>query len=537
MTELVEYHLLNPARQEAKPNPRSPGLGLPGRHERGPDRLLFWHRIFAANLIRTLPYTLVAAATIVAATVFGILDPGFGGDSPRYLSVGKNILFNGCVSTSDPILGTCIPHWGGNQFPGYPLVIAFAGWMFDLEVADGLAVFAVPVITVQASLLGLSVFRLCLVVSAYLKSPWVAVGTGLMAGFSPLHFAWSRWILTECLATALAIWLLAEIIACLQHKNLRILPLAVPLVASFFVRYDGITLCAAVAVLGFCVHDPWTAIRRGLAIAIIVVLPVMVWSARNVTSGLSVLPMADYGVGHMRGQGYYDWVATWETDLYRGAAASFPLSKRRYSTIRIDDGVFADAREKAEVYELVKTLSQFDGKEMPVWIDRRFAEIASIRRNKYPFETWLGKPLVRALNIWVTTVYSYGWRLELGDDVRKLVLAGGWRSAIDVALEAPAKIAGKLALALYHISVLGAFVMAAFYCGRQGATWRVPYYCVAAYVLLRTVFVVQIGQSDPRLSIEPYALMQCVIVMALAWPPLRKPSRRANARLRWRSSA
>jgi hypothetical protein len=483
--------------------------------ERSPNPLDLSNQALSLHFVRTLPFILAAAAT-AAAIVYGHWDPGFGGDSPRYLAVAKNILFNGCVSMSDPILGACLPHWGGNQFPGYPAMIAFSGWAFNLDVVDNLEIFAGPVIIVQAILLGLSVFRLCQAVSGYLNSVWAVVATGLMAGFSPLHFAWSRWVLTESLATALAIWLLAEIILCLQHGKLRILPLALPLAISFFVRYDGITLCAAVTVLAFYLHNPLSAVRRGLVIAVLVILPVIVWSARNVASGLSVLPMADYGVGHMRGQGYYDWIATWEVDLYRSAAAAFPVSKRRYSRIRIDASAYADEQEKAEVGELLQTLSQLDGEEMPVWIDRQFASIAAKRRDKYPLESWLGIPLIRAVNIWTATAYSFGWKLELGDAVRKRVLARDWPAAIAVALDAPGKIAGKIALALYHFAVLGAFIIAAFHCRRPGASWRIPYYCIAAYVLARTVFVVQIGQADPRLSVEPYALMACVIVLALA---------------------
>jgi len=67
--------------------------------------------------------------------------------------------------------------------------------------------------------------------------------------------------------------------------------------------------------------------------------------------------------------------------------------------------------------------------------------------------------------------------------------------------------------------LLGIFILVPVFRKRHGGTWRAPYYCVAAYVVVRTIFVVQIGQADPRLTIEPYALMACVMAMAL----FRKP--------------
>ena len=52
--------------------------------------------------LRVLPYATIAVALTFASIAYGVADPGFGGDSGRYLAVGKNILFNGCVSTSEP---------------------------------------------------------------------------------------------------------------------------------------------------------------------------------------------------------------------------------------------------------------------------------------------------------------------------------------------------------------------------------------------------------------------------------------------------
>src|SRR5688572_23607119 len=55
-----------------------------------------------------------------------LFTPATEGDGDVYGLVAENILRNGCVSMSDPTTAACIPHWGGNQPPGYPLMIALA---------------------------------------------------------------------------------------------------------------------------------------------------------------------------------------------------------------------------------------------------------------------------------------------------------------------------------------------------------------------------------------------------------------------------
>ncbi|MBT4703428.1 MAG: hypothetical protein HOB79_20330 [Rhodospirillaceae bacterium] len=63
---------------------------------------------------------------------------------------------------------------------------------------------------------------------------------------------------------------------------------------------------------------------------------------------------------------------------------------------------------------------------------------------------------------------------------------------------------------------------AAIFSRRPGVPRRAPYLCVAAHGIVRTVFLVQMGQPGPRPSIEPFALMQCAVVLALAWTQLTR---------------
>ena len=193
---------------------------------------------------------------IVSSIAYGAMEPGFGGDSARYILVAPNILFNGCVSISDPQTSACIPRWGGNQFPGYPVFMAIAGWLAGLKATAPSLTFAMPVIVLQAVTIGFAVAHLGRAVEELTNSRLAGLICALSVGFSPLQFAWSRWLLTETLSTALAIWVLAELLLSLRDRRLRILPLAIALAAGFFVRFDAIALCAAVVPVAFAVHSP-----------------------------------------------------------------------------------------------------------------------------------------------------------------------------------------------------------------------------------------------------------------------------------------
>lgn len=459
-------------------------------------------------------FLLIAIATALASILYGLSNPGFGGDSPRYLAVGKNILFNHCVSTADPLSAVCTPHWGGNQFPGYPLLIALAGWLAGLTVQAGLLDFAPPVIIIQSLLLAAAVYRLGRAAQSYSGIDQVGWAVALMAGFSPLHFAWSRWVLTETLSTALTLWLFAELLICLHRERLRIVPLALPLIAGFFVRYDSVTLCAAVAVVGFILHPPLEALRRGALIAVLLALPIAGWSARNVAQGLNVLPMPDYGVGHMRGQGYYDWLGTWVSDLYNAAAAAYPVSNRRYSKIIVPDDIFLDRAEAKKTRQVLAELAAFDGREMPAGIEHKFAQMAEHRLARDPIVIRFILPMKRAANMYFAPFYSFGWKIELGEVSQRAFVERNVAALFDVVRKSPLKIALKAGVAAYHFLVLAVFVFLIIRLRRASAGWPVLL-TVTTFVIARTLFTSILGQADPRLTTQTYALMECTVLLTI----------------------
>jgi hypothetical protein len=456
---------------------------------------------------------------VVAASIaYAALEPGLGGDSARYLLVARNILFNGCVSISDPQSALCAAHWGGNQFPGYPAFMAFTGLLAGLKSTANTDAFIIPVIVLQSVLSGGAAVRLGWAVKRFSNSSSIGLICVLLAGLSPLHFAWSRWLLTESLSISVAIWVLAELILSLHERRLRVVPLAVALAIGFFLRYDAITLCAAVVPVAFVIHPPWQAIWRGMMIALLMTIPIVAWSARNVAQGLSIYPVPNYGLGHGRGQGYYGWLTIWVTDLYMGANAAFPAANRRYSQITLPPQAYLDDQNREVVNELLRRWAQHDGEEAPDWVDAKFHDLAVERRRRDPLGSWLLFPVRRALYIWLAPAYSYGWNVELGDRARQLYGQGNWSGLLDFAFESPGKIVIKMGVALLHLVVLGGFGLILFW--RRSNQINAPnlrpiVWAVLAYALTRTVFLALMGQADPRLSVEVYPFFEIALVLVL----------------------
>jgi hypothetical protein len=469
------------------------------------------------------PYLAAGALVMVISIAYGVVEPGFGGDSTRYLLVARNILFNGCVSISEPRSGACIAHWGGNQFPGYPAFLAAAGFLAGLEAGANPADFAMPAIILQSATAGLAAARLGWAAERFTNAPRTGLICALVVGFSPLHFAWSRWLLTEMVSIAIAIWVLAELLLSLRDGRLRVVPLALALTVGFFFRFDAIALCAAVVPVAFFIHSPMTALRRGVVIAVLMALPVAAWSTRNVAHGLSVYPVPSYGLGHGKGQGYYDWLSTWVTDLYMGARAAYPAANRRYSQIKLAPQAYLDDKDRPIIDELLRRWGQHDGEAIPRWIDQKFHELTVERRHRDPMGTWLITPARRALFIWGAPAYSFGWNVELGDAAREHYAHGSWTGLLDVALKNPGKILAKIGVAMLHLMILGAFGILLLSQRAMAPNLRPVIWATSAYVLTKTVFVTLLGQADPRLSVEAYPFFEAVLVVALMFMPLRVP--------------
>lgn len=344
----------------------------------------------------------VFAIALAIRLIFVFAAPWVGGDGWKYLLVAENIFRNFCVAVSDPATGACMPHWGGNQMPGYPFFIAANWTLFGQTTA--------PILVSQAVLAAAAIAWLARSLWFYTGSALLSVFVGLLLAVSPLQIAWPRQAMTETLAIALTTFLLAELVRSLDQGKLRIWSIAPVLIATFYCRYDSILLCVPVAVVAFIIHRPLVAIRQGIILSIIVSIPVGGWLIRNVASGLTALPVPYQTADGSEGPtGYIAWIKTWNTSLYDSMGSTFPIATQSYSQIVIPDKAYREEVERAQITALLAELGRHDGGPFPVKIDRAFRKIATARRDEEPIRYWLLNPAKRVLHQWLTPFSGFGW--------------------------------------------------------------------------------------------------------------------------------
>ena len=127
-------------------------------------------------------YIIIFLLNIIPRIFFILFFPETGGDYEIYTAVAENIL-NGCgVSLSDPSTGECIPHFGGNHGPGYPVFISLIWSAFNHSDT--------AVRITQAVIYSISCLWLCYGIYNLTNNKKLLILFGLVLAFSPLTMAY-----------------------------------------------------------------------------------------------------------------------------------------------------------------------------------------------------------------------------------------------------------------------------------------------------------------------------------------------------------
>ena len=132
-----------------------------------------------------------------------IFFPSESGDTNTIKIVAKNILYNYCISLSDPLNAECIPHWGSNQGPGYPFLVSISLYLFG-ENLNPVRFFQM---TIHLGVLIYFIFKLQKLLNIKINNFFI-----LIIIFSPLTFGWHRYVLTESISFSLTIFLLTNLL-------------------------------------------------------------------------------------------------------------------------------------------------------------------------------------------------------------------------------------------------------------------------------------------------------------------------------------
>ncbi len=454
------------------------------------------------------------ALALLVRLAFALFFPAGGGDWDIYSTVAQNIL-DGCgVSLSVPNTGECLPHFGGNQLPGFPAFVALVWALFDHSDT------AVRVVQMLCYLGALA--WLMRAVSKLTNSHHLAFAVGLLMALSPLQVAWPRFTQTETLALTTTMWVVAELLLSLAEKRLRLITLAVALGVAIFIRLDGVLLSVPVAVTSFLIYRPAQALRQGILLALIVAIPLVGWSIRNVVVGLpSVIPQPMVLPNNAAAPyGYLAWGRTWITEEYQRMGWAYPVTRMDYNAIVIDERAYDSPAEKAEVEQWLIDLAGYTGNPFPLHIDDRFARLAKERRERNPGKTYVANNAKRMLALWGNPFSSFAWPNELpgdfGHQARLEVARSGLIGALRLAERFPFEATTKALTGIYRYGLIAMTLAAIFFAMRAGkhrAEQEVILLAIAA-MIARTLFFALTNNVETRYTVELVPWMELAVLFA-----------------------
>ena len=451
--------------------------------------------------------------------LFIIFFPELGGDNEIYKTVAENIL-NGCgVSLSNPLTDECVPHFGGNHGPGYPLFLSLVWSIFNYS--------NIAVRIIQTIIYALSC--LWLMRSSYIltQDKKVMIFIAILLASSPLMIAWPRYIQTETLSLAATIYLLAEIILSLSIKKIRIISISLALIFATWIRLDNIFLTIPVAVTVLYIHGFKNGIIKGLLIATILSSTWGLWTVRNIIVKLPNLVPTDMVMpdGSRSPSGYLKWTKTWITHEYERPGALWGINRKNYLPIAIPDRAYESNEEKKEIELLIKKLVLLNGQDFPIEIDNEFNRIAQLKKTNNPLQYWVIYPSIRAIRMWTNPFSSFGWPNEMPDSGlsknERLAAAKGSISILkQKAIQYPVHAISKAFNASYRLILMILLIFSVFnlYKLKKGNPLFALNIVTISYMASRTLFFSLSSNFETRymLTTIPFIeILVCLYIFSL----------------------
>ena len=448
--------------------------------------------------------------------LFIILFPELGGDYEIYTTVAENIL-NGCgVSLSNPLTDECVPHFGGNHGPGYPLFLSLVWSIFNHSDNS--------VRIIQSIIYALSC--LWLIRSTYIltQDKKVMIFIAILLAFSPLLIAWPRYVQTETLSIAATIYLLAELILSVAIKRIRIISIGLALIFATWIRLDNVFLVVPVAVTVIYIQGFRAGIIKGLLIAMIFSSSWGVWTARNIVVELPSLIPSDMIMpdGSRSPTGYLKWTKTWITHEYERPGALWGINRKNYLGITIPERAYGSLEEQLEVNKLLEELKILDQEDFPIKIDNKFAKIASDKINNNPVQYWITYPSIRALRIWTNPFSSFGWPNEMPDkglskNERLAAANGNISILIAKAQEYPIHALSKGLNAFYRIILMVLFAVSfiLLFKSKNKEHIYIIFLMTSSYIFSRTVFFSLNSNFETRYMVTTIPFIELFVIISM----------------------
>lgn len=441
---------------------------------------------------------------------FALNYPVITGDWASYDQIANNIL-NGCgVSLSlegDP----CIKHFGGNQGPGYPFFISIIYFVLGKNTFN--------IIIVQNIILALSQLYLFYQLKKKILNKKFFIFSVFLICFSPLVFAWSRFLLTEPIIISITYFLIGYLLN--EKKNILIIGLILS-IGTYF-RLDFILISVLIFYLILIenkTNNKILILKKFLQIILIVGITWTPWLIRNYYAGINIFPTGyPQKANFYYPKGYIKWTSTWVTNSYQRAGTLNHIMTNKYSNINFGDRYyFKDKEEKKVIDELLQNLKNYENKSFPIDIDKKFNKIASefIKDNKINYYIYI--PSKRFGNIIFNFTNSNGWPIEFGSSFSqeeriKISELNIFEKAVFAIKNLNKKIFYKISINSYKLFILIIFLGLLIY--KHKISTNNLYSGIFVYCITKLIFMITYNYTEIRYLITCFALIDIAIILKL----------------------
>jgi 4-amino-4-deoxy-L-arabinose transferase-like glycosyltransferase len=347
--------------------------------------------------------TLILIILVLALAWRLILAIGFphsSGDEPRYTVPAVNMLTGHGFSSdvTEPIRPS------EHTVPLYPIFIAGVYAVFGQHnSAVRIAQSVIDLITcLLVAFIAFSLapppMKRCAALSAL-------VIYGLLCWFT---VSWTRYILTETLASFVTMLAVSVSIVSLQRESRRWILVGLICGVALLIRADAVLLVGAfglVLVFQIARLRSWEAVRSLLLFCCAIPLVLAPWTVRNYLAFEKFQPLASpTGMPHGEyvPEGYMLWIRTWMIDqtYYRAYHPVLYPGLYSFNPRELPDNLFDSTEEREQVVRLIDQYYQ-DGRFTPELNDK-FVTIAHDRIKRSPIRFFVSLPLQRIACMWLT---------------------------------------------------------------------------------------------------------------------------------------
>jgi hypothetical protein len=350
-------------------------------------------------------FHVLAFAVCLSSLVFRLQLDGVtvSPDGELYIRLAENLARHGCLSESDPIAAQCVPSWGG-QPPGYPLFIA--------TVATLLGPAPIHIVVGQSLAFALALYYLLISAARLNLNRVLLTVSGLVVALSPAVAGVSRWILTETLGAAAALWVLGECCKAIADRKVSVLRISIAVVATALTRWDMIWIVVLPLVIVWSLYAPREALSKSARVLCLAVTPYAFLVLRAGLVGLPLMPVSVRATPDEVPPGFLHF---WQrAAISEGATQTFlwGVWGKDYGEIRQrrDWNSFLPLEKPTEFDGLFESLAaQSDGQGVSTAIDLRF-EAEARRLARYGgLQYWTKVVFTRGYRMWTSPESIFGW--------------------------------------------------------------------------------------------------------------------------------